>query len=236
METRNALMLEEQADRQAAEAQNDTGAVTTASETGASEAVKPTEGTESTKDKDTETSEPVAGEPAEENTAISGVNKLENEKKEYISMIKPGVPSVMVQAYEMLFSAIIQRCNADTDFDAMVGQPQKTWPKAMEYAEEKVRDSLNPSDEQKRLARSGQPIMAPVDMDTMISYVEEYYMLDDRAEYDKEILEKKKRAEKMEMMKKKTQTAAAKSSKASKRVGKTEETGEKQISLLDFLG
>lgn len=236
METRNTLALEKQADRLAAESQNDTGAESSVPETGTPETVKPTVETKSTKDKDTEPSEPVADESAEENTCVSGVDKLENEKKEYMSMVKADAPNVMVQAYEMLFSAIIQRCNADADFDAMVGQPQKTWSKAMEYAAEKVRDSLNPSDEQKRLARAGQPIMAPVDMDTMVSYVEEYYMLDDRAEYEKEKLEKKKREERIEAMKKKAQTATAQTSKASKRVKETEEPGEKQMSLLDLLG
>lgn len=168
--------------------------------------------------------------------ARSGVEKLKKERDSYLAMVKGGAPAVMTQAYEMLFSALIQKCEADADFDTKVGQEQKTWPKAMQYASDKVKESLDPSDEQKRLARAGQPIMASIDMDTMVSYVEAYYMLDDRAEYEKEKLEKKKRMEKLEEAKKKAQTKTSKepaTKKADKAKGKND--GD-QMFLFDILG
>ena len=165
----------------------------------------------------------------------SGAEKLENDKKACLAMLKPEFLPMIGKAYEMLFDALIQKCKLDETFDTMVNQQHKTWQRAMLYAEQKVKDSLNPTEEQKKLARAGQPIMAPVDMDTMVSYVEAYYRLDDKAEWEKK--EKNEKSFKERLEKAKAQSEAKPKKKSDKK--KSEKADKQnnspaQMSIMDF--
>ena len=167
-------------------------------------------------------------------TYASGAEKLENDKKTCLAMLKPEVLPMMGKAYEMLFDTLIQKCKLDENLDTMVNQQHKTWQRAMLYAEQKVKDSLNPTEEQKKLARAGQPIMAPVDMDTMVSYVEAYYRLDDKAEWEKK--EKNEKSFKERLEKAKAQSEAKPKKKSDKKSEKIDKQNNSpaQMSIMDF--
>ena len=168
-------------------------------------------------------------------TYSNGAEKLENDKKACLAMLKPEFLPMMGKAYEMLFDTLIQKCKSDENLDTMVNQQHKTWQRAMLYAEQKVKDSLNPTEEQKKLARAGQPIMAPVDMDTMVSYVEAYYRLDDKAEWEKK--EKNEKALKERLEKAKAQSEAKSKKKTDKKKSEKadkQSSAPAQMSIMDF--
>lgn len=168
-------------------------------------------------------------------TYASGAEKLENDKKTCLAMLKPEFLPMMGKAYEMLFDTLIQKCKSDENLDTMANQQHKTWQRAMLYAEQKVKDSLNPTEEQKKLARAGQPIMAPVDMDTMVSYVEAYYRLDDKAEWEKK--EKNEKALKERLEKAKAQSEAKSKKKTDKKKSEKadkQSSAPAQMSIMDF--
>lgn len=160
-----------------------------------------------------------------EESVETGKEKLAKERDSYIAMLKPDAAPVMAQAYKMLFDTFINKCETDQGYDALVSQPQKSWAKAMKYAEEQVKASLNPTDEQKRLARAGQPIMAPVDMDTMVSYIDAYYHVDDKEEYEKQLKLEQERKARLS----KTTKPAKSASKISKEVKSTTHSNKKNV-------
>jgi len=176
----------------------------------------------------------------------TGIEKLEQEKKQCINTVSGKYKEVMEAQYDMIFSSIIERCKADEQLDAMVLQEHKTWGKCMKYCSEKAMLTSNPTDEQKRRARDGEPIAVPIPQETMFKWIEEYYRRDDKAEEEKAAKKKKAEEQKKKPEQKPDSDTSGQVKKPSVKANKTgeqksvkkskpkEDSG--QMSLFDFLG
>lgn len=173
--------------------------------------------------------------------------KLEHEKKQFLATITADYKTVAETQCDMVFSAMIEKCKEDAGLEASVLQEHKTWGKCMAFLANKAYGIRKPSEEEKRLARSGEvPIAVPMSSEILFKWIEEYYRRDDKAEEEKAAKKKKAEEQKKKPEQKPDSDTSGQVKKPSVKANKTgeqktvkkskpkEDSG--QMSLFDFLG
>lgn len=181
----------------------------------------------------------------------SGGDKLRKEENKMLESVKPEYMEVMKSQMDLLFSQLIELAEKDTEFEKKVLLPHKSMERCMKYCSEKAMGLREPSDQEKDAARRNHvPIVTPVGEKLVLSWIMEYYKMDDKKEAEKEA-ERKAKQQKAEKghkpeAKNKVNTAGAapvkKAVQEEKAQAKTEKKKmvenkmENQLSLFDMMG
>ncbi len=123
----------------------------------------------------------------------SGGDKLRKEENKMLESVKPEYMEVMKSQMDLLFSQLIELAEKDTEFEKKVLLPHKSMERCMKYCSEKAMGLREPSDQEKDAARRNHvPIVTPVGETLLISWIMEYYNMDDKEEAEKEAKRKAK--------------------------------------------
>lgn len=181
----------------------------------------------------------------------SGGDKLRKEEDKMLESVRPEYREVMKAQMDLLFSQLIGLAEKDAEFEKKVLIPHKSMERCMKYCSEKAMGLREPSDQEKDAARRNHvPIVTPVGEKLVLSWIMEYYNIDDKKEAEKEAKrkEKQQKAEKDQKSeaKNKDNTAGAASVKKAVQENKTqvktvkkkmvENKMENQLSLFDMMG
>ncbi len=182
---------------------------------------------------------------------VSGGDKLRKEEDKMLESVKPAYREVMKAQMDLLFSQLIGLAEKDAEFEKKVLLPHKSMERCMKYCSEKAMGLREPSDQEKYAARRNHlPIVTPVGEKLVLSWIMEYYKMDDKKEAEKEA-ERKAKQQKAEKghkpeAKNKVNTAGAapvkKAVQEEKAQAKTEKKKmvenkmENQLSLFDMMG
>ncbi len=181
----------------------------------------------------------------------SGGDKLRKEEDKMLESVRPEYREVMKAQMDLLFSQLIGLAEKDAEFEKKVLLPHKSMERCMKYCSEKAMGLREPSDQEKDAARRNHvPIVTPVGEKLVLSWIMEYYNIDDKKEAEKEAKrkEKQQKAEKDQKSeaKNKDNTAGAASVKKAVQENKTqvktvkkkmvENKMENQLSLFDMMG
>ena len=182
---------------------------------------------------------------------VSGGDKLRKEEDKMLESVKPAYREVMKAQMDLLFSQLIGLAEKDAEFEKKVLLPHKSMERCMKYCSEKAMGLREPSDQEKDAARRNHlPIVTPVGEKLVLSWIMEYYKMDDKKEAEKEA-ERKAKQQKAEKghkpeAKNKVNTAGAapvkKAVQEEKAQAKTEKKKmvenkmENQLSLFDMMG
>lgn len=121
--------------------------------------------------------------------------------------------------YLLLFGMMLEEAEQDRDFASQILLEWKTWDRLYRYMDSKAR----PTSEKNKNFR---PRCAAVDSFTLLEWIKEYYALDDKEEYEKELDEKAAAEEKhREFMKKIEKDRKKREVAAKKRTTNTESKG-----------
>lgn len=143
-----------------------------------------------------------------------GAEKLGLEKDEFMKKFQKAsenIRKIVENQYDTLFKILCEKADSDPAFDALVCQDHKSWSRCYKFVESKARE----------MAANGN--MAMVEDAIVFGWIDEYYLLDDKAEVEEEKrrraeLEAKRKADiqkKKEKEEKKAAKAAAKAAQLS---------------------
>ncbi len=181
----------------------------------------------------------------------SGGDKLRKEEDKMLESVRPEYREVMKAQMDLLFSQLIGLAEKDAEFEKKVLLSHKSMERCMKYCSEKAMGLREPSDQEKDAARRNHvPIVTPVGEKLVLSWIMEYYKMDDKKEAEKEA-ERKAKQQKAEKghkpeAKNKVNTAGAapvkkvvQEEKAQVKTEKkkmVENKMENQLSLFDMMG
>lgn len=178
----------------------------------------------------------------------TGAEKLTEEFNKILLTMPEAYRDVAKKQNDLILNCIVERCNRDKAFDALVLQEHKSWERCMQFCGEKAQETVKPTADQIRLAREGKtPIVAPIGSRLVFHWIDEYYHLDDKAQIEKEKKKKeeeKKRSEKLKKEMEERKKKAATYVKPAKKASTTVETPKKvekpkpeteQLSLFDLM-
>lgn len=123
----------------------------------------------------------------------SGGDKLRKEEDKMLESVRPEYREVMKAQMDLLFSQLIGLAEKDAEFEKKVLLSHKSMERCMKYCSEKAMGLREPSDQEKDAARRNHvPIVTPVGEKLVLSWIMEYYKMDDKKEAEKEAERKAK--------------------------------------------
>ena len=120
-------------------------------------------------------------------TYATGAEKLKAEENAVLESVVPEYKDIMAQQFGVLFDVLVKKADEDAAFNALVLQEHKSFKRAMKFAENKARTLRTPTEEEKKDARRGIPIVTPVSPEKVLEWIIDYYKVDDKEEYEKEM-------------------------------------------------
>lgn len=95
---------------------------------------------------------------------------------------------MMRAQFDCIFEELEERCEKSSEYAARVLLPHKSFARCMKYAMKKIMEIRTPTEKEKELARKQEaPIVTPVSSDVLFEWIDEYYELDDKEAYEKEM-------------------------------------------------
>ena len=129
--------------------------------------------------------------------------KLKQEEEKLLESVNNSYRDMMRAQFDCIFEELEERCEKSPEYAARVLLPHKSFTRCMKYAMKKIMEIRTPTEKEKELARKQEaPIVTPVSSDVLFEWIDEYYELDDKEAYEKEM----QKQEAAQTSKKKKQT------------------------------
>lgn len=114
--------------------------------------------------------------------------KLKQEEEKLLESVNDSYRDMMKAQFACIFEELEERCEKSPEYAARVLLPHKSFTRCMKYAMKKIMEIRTPTEKEKELARKQEaPIVTPVSADVLFEWIDEYYELDDKEAYEKEM-------------------------------------------------
>lgn len=114
--------------------------------------------------------------------------KLKQEEEKLLESVNNSYRDMMRAQFDCIFEELEERCEKSPEYAARVLLPHKSFARCMKYAMKKIMEIRTPTEKEKELARKQEaPIVTPVSSDVLFEWIDEYYELDDKEAYEKEM-------------------------------------------------
>ena len=114
--------------------------------------------------------------------------KLKQEEEKLLESVNDSYRDMMRAQFNCIFEELEERSEKSPEYAARVLLPHKSFARCMKYAMKKIMEIRTPTEKEKELARKQEaPIVTPVSADVLFEWIDEYYELDDKEAYEKEM-------------------------------------------------
>ena len=114
--------------------------------------------------------------------------KLKQEEEKLLESVNNSYRDMMRAHFDCIFEELEERCEKSPEYAARVLLSHKSFARCMKYAMKKIMEIRTPTEKEKELARKQEaPIVTPVSSDVLFEWIDEYYELDDKEAYEKEM-------------------------------------------------
>ena len=114
--------------------------------------------------------------------------KLKQEEEKLLESVNNSYRDMMRAQFDCIFEELEERCEKSPEYAARVLLSHKSFARCMKYAMKKIMEIRTPTEKEKELARKQEaPIVTPVSSDVLFEWIDEYYELDDKEAYEKEM-------------------------------------------------